>query len=387
MERVELEKDKVMLDMSLYKLYSGLIFDDKFEDLDPRWVLSPSNAVEHDKDKSCLVLHHNSTGRSTNVLCPLPQQEENLLFQAHIEYFPTEIGDEGGIVVWRSATEKVEFLESVDYLSKEDYTVLRAVKHNNLWSFFAHNGNSWELFDSTVCVDPTMIGFVLKGEPINQQYVPLKVMRAILCKGTGITIGNLSHRSVVQLLDEGGNVVVEDQVPENFSGIEITLPTIPFRGRIQILEESHLGNLVVVSELDEVTDMYGGDVYLRGTALKIYFEGKELSKVRPNNIGSMKNNQIEHKMTVVNPTYSVAENVQIRIAVYNDSFGWTWADLALDDNGSPSEYHDTMINLGTIGPNESKDFWVRVIKGELDDPVRIRDSMRPLYFVLDVQND
>jgi hypothetical protein len=374
--------------LSIYRIQSGLIFDDSFDTLDSsRWLLSPSDSCTYDESNKRLILNHNDTDRSTNALFELPEDEEELLLQIHADYTPTELGDEGGLVVWKNALEKVEFLESEDTKRNETYSVWRAVKKRNLWTFFAQTGNSWELFDSTICINPTMAGVVLKGVP-KDGYVPLNVDRVIFCKGSSISIGNINSQYKVKLLDSGGAEVAEKVVPDGFSGITIELPSIPFEGKIQLFDKSENGDYVLVDELEEATTMYGGDVFLRGTDLKVIWNGKELSELKPTHLGAMKSDSIEQKMTVLNPSIgNVAENVQIRIAMFNDEFGWSWADLAHDVDGSPGTYEDTSINMGTLFAGQSKDFWVKVARNDSDTATESKEKMRPTHFILEIYND
>ncbi|MEJ9203131.1 hypothetical protein P4W02_17030, partial [Bacillus thuringiensis] len=100
--------------MSIHRVQTGLIFDDNFETLDSRWIVSPTDSYTYSDSDKQLVLKHNSTDRSTNALFSLPQNEDELLLQVHSNYTPKYLGDEGGLVIWKNALEKVEFLESED---------------------------------------------------------------------------------------------------------------------------------------------------------------------------------------------------------------------------------------------------------------------------------
>lgn len=372
--------------MSIYRVQSGLIFDDSFETLDSRWVVSPSDSCTHDDVGQQLSLDHNPSDRSTNALFSLPQEEDELLLQVHADYTPTHLGDEGGIVVWKNALEKVEFLESEDSTQAGAYSVWRAVKRQNLWTFFAERGSAWELFDSTICIDPTMAGVVLKGTP-RTGYVPLAVDRVILCKGTHISMGNVGSFYKVELVDESLNVVNTQIVPDGFSGVSMELPTIPFRGKLRVYDKDLSGAYVLIDNQEEFADMYGGDLFLKGTDLKVLWKGKELSEVTPTHLGSVKNNQVEYKMTVLNDTTgSVAENISVSIAIYLQDFGWTWCDVATDNLGIPAAYEDTVIQLGTLQAGKTRDFWVRLTKPPTD-PDLIIPTMRPTYFFLEIRND
>lgn len=375
------------MNLSIHRVQSGLIFDDNFDTLNTRWVVSPSDSYVYDDVGKKLILNHNPTDRSTNALFSLPQDEDELLLQVHADYTPTRLGDEGGIVIWKNALEKVEFLESEDSTQAGTYSVWRAVKRQNLWTFYAERNNAWELFDSTICVDATMAGVVLKGVP-RAGYVPLVIDRVILCRGAHISVGNINSLYKVELIDDNMQVVSEHIVPEGYSGIDIELPSIPFRGKLRIYDRDDSGNYVLVDEQKEYADMYGGDIFLRGTDLKVIWKGQELSEITPTHLGALKNDEIEQKMTVVNPTTgNVAENVTIRIAAYSQEFGWEWCDLANDEGGVPSEYQDTTIYLGTLFAGESKDFWVKVTRQPLAEPEKLKQQMRPTHFYLEVSND
>lgn len=374
--------------MSIVRVQSGLIFDDNFDTLDSRWVVSPSDSCDYSDVDKTLTLNHNPTDRSTNALFSLPQDEDELLLQVHADYSPKFLGDEGGIVVWKNALEKVEFLESEDSTQAGEYSVWRAIKRQNLWTFFAQRNHAWELFDSTICIDPVMAGIVLKGMP-RGGYVPLVVNRVILCRGSHITVGNVNSLYKVELIDaDTQNVISEQTVPEGYSGIDIELPTIPFKGRLRIYDRDANGNYVLIDEQKEDAVMYGGDLFLRGTDLKVIWNGKELSEVTPTSLGAMKQDSIEEKMTVLNDTTgNVAENIEISVAVYKEEFGWEWCDLAKDINGSPDAYQDTTIQLGTLFAGESRDFWVKITRTDTTEAEKIKQQMRPTHFFLVIRNN
>lgn len=369
--------------MSIYRMQSGLIFDDSFETLDPRWLVSPSDSFTLDGTTEQLVMDHNNSDRSTHALFTLPADEDVILMQVHADYTPTQIGDEGGIVVWKNALEKVEFLESEDNTQAGEYSVWRAIKRHNLWTFFAERNSAWELFDSTICLDPIMAGVVLKGRPRNG-YVPLAVDRVILCRGSHISVGNVEGTQKVELIDEWGQVVSAQIVPDGYAGIDLELPTIPFKGKVKVFEDDGQGTYVVIDEQGDFTDMYGGDVFMSGTDLKVTWKGKELSEMAPTHIGSLKNNELELQMKVLNDNEGkVAENVEIRIAAYFDEYGWEWCDIAEDIQGSPGTYQDTAIPIGTLMPGDSKDFWVKIVRAAMENT----NQVRPTHFYLEVYND
>ena len=214
--------------MSIYRKSSGLIFHDEFDTLHSRWNVSPSDSYSL-SDGGATLNHSDSV---TNMLFDLPSEEQELLFEVVADYTPTEFGDEGGLVVWKSAQEKLEFLESMDTTDEGEYSIWRVTKQGNLWSFFAKKGNAWKLFDSSVCISPLRAGVVVHGEK-QDTYVPLTVDRAILCRGDSIMVGNVSTDYKVELIDSEGIVVDTQVVPEGFAGIEVKLPSVPFTGHIK----------------------------------------------------------------------------------------------------------------------------------------------------------
>lgn len=365
--------------MSIYKIESGLIFDDQFQEIHPRWIASPSGAFS--LSEKGLSMAHSKADNGTNLLFETPD-EKNLVFQVEADYTPTQPGDEGGIVVWNSALNKMEFLESVEMGRQDEYPSWQTRKRNNLWSFFAQRSGEWELFDAIPITEtPSMLGVTLKGQP-NELYKPLNIRRAILCRGTSIVIGNVNSGYRVELLDDTGSVVEAQTIPNQFAGTNIELPTIPFRGRIRIYDvpEENYPQGRLISEQVASVDFYGGDIYLYGTDLLIEWQGEELNKDTITHLGTMQNNTILTSMTVRNVTSgNIAENVELSIKQYQEEFGWEWVDIALDLNGSPGEWKD-VLQLGTLNPGDSINIWVFVQKNE------VNWATRPTHFIFDLNH-
>ncbi|WP_343834736.1 hypothetical protein [Bacillus horti] len=317
----------------------------------------------------------------TVALFQIPQEEEEWLFEVKASYTPVRVGDEGGVVIWKSATEKVEFLESIDSTADSEYSNWRIIKRGNLFTFFAERNGAWELFDSSVCINPVRAGLVLKGQN-DAGYTPLLARRSILCKNSHITVANVNSGYMIRLLDENQRVVRNQEVPKGFSGIKIELPTIPFVGKIQISEiNRETGRTNVISEMDEFVDMYGGDEFLSGIDLHVYWNDTQLDQYIPTHLGAIKRGTLLEKMTLVNPSSgNIADQIKVRIAKYEESFGWEWADIAEDVAGSPGEFgHE--ISLGTLSPNQSKDFWIRIERQDYEG------SNQPTYFLLDIDSE
>lgn len=360
---------------SIYRVESGLIFDDDFDTLDSRWSVSPSHQSSvYDAENGLLTLQHSDNGY-TSALFELPQEEDELLFEVQASYFPQEVGDEGGLVIWKSALEKLEFFESLDNSQEGDYSYWRVTKRNNLWSFFAYKNGAWELFDSSVCINPVLAGVALSNPP-RVGYVDLGIRRAFLCRGKHVTVGNVSSGYKLQLLDEGNAIINEQVVPEHHAGATMELPWIPFKGKIRIVDMAAGGVTLVDSD---VVEMYGGDVFMSGTDLTVFWKGMELDAYNPTRLGAMKNNNLLEKMTLANTTSgNVAEDIVIRVAIFRESWGWEWVDIANDVNGEPGNMADS-IQMGNLQAGETRDFWVHITRGE-------QFSTKPVYFLLDIRN-
>lgn len=375
--------------MSIYRVGYGLIFEDGFDTFDTdRWrTVSPSNAVRLQGDNGTGILHMGTSrnGRSTVVMMDLPQDENELLFQVYADYTPALEGEGGGIVVWKNAMEKVEFLETVDTTRELTYSVWRAVKRNNLWAFYAQQSDgSWELFDSTICIDPTMLGLTLRDH-VDRLAKPLRIDRVVLCRGTHIKVANISNGDKVVLKGADGVVVREATVPLNHSGVALELPTIPFNGTIEVhqLEED---KWKIISLTEEEVRMYGGDLFLKGTDLKIKWRDAYLNETTATHIGSLKNNRLRLPMVLCNTNeFDVAENVEIKVAQYLDHFGWKWVDVATDVNGSPGVFSD-IIEMGTLDPLSEKTFWVNIEVKDRNDKDFLGQALRETNFYLEVVN-
>lgn len=352
--------------MSLYKVMSGLVFDDNFNSLDERWTLSPQSSFRH--SPGTLRVQHSDT--QALALFNLPEHESSLLFEVTADYVPAVTGDEGGLVVWRSSISRLEFLESLD-TKVDEYTMWRALKKGNLWTFFARRNGSWELFDSAF-LDANRIGITLKGD-INIGYVPLDIKRAVLCRGDKVGVGNLREGYRVYLKDISGQIVDDRTVQPENTGLELQLPVVPFQG--SLLVEKTDGD---TDSINDVT-FYGGDTYILGSEIVVEWNGVELSTSKFTNLGVMKFNTIERKMSVVNKDIFTALDVSLSIKQYREEFGWEWVDVALDEGGVPGQYSD-VIQIGSLDPGEHREFWVKLMRQDG------RFQFTPTHFIMDVRH-
>lgn len=345
--------------MAIYKVQSGLIFDDRFDFLDSRWFVSPSGSCE--VGEWGLRMYHTD---ETKILFDLPPHPD-LMLEVVADYLPTVEGDEGGIVIWQTASDKLEFLESVDNKQGE-YSIWRAFKQGNLWTFFAFKDGQWELFDAAF-LEANRAGVVLKNPP-SDGYTTLDIKQVVLCKGMFLTIGNLGSGNRVDLCNLEGRVVVSQKVQEGRGDVKLFLPALPFRGIVRIYDNGQL-----ISE-EEPTDFYGGDVYALGGGIVLMKDGVPLNTYGFNRLGIMQGDKIEQRLQVKNELTHVIENLRISIRQYLGEFGWEWTDLALDKEGDYGKY----ITIQSIGPGEVKEFWLRVVR-DVEKVV-----FDPTYFIVDI---
>ncbi|CCF14391.1 hypothetical protein BLGI_2317 [Brevibacillus laterosporus GI-9] len=360
-----------MRHLGIYKKSSGLIFDDTFrsEGIHSRYEISPSNSCYLDEGVGRLTIPH--TAIETSILFDIPKEENTLLIEVTADYVPTESGDQGGILVWQDGCHRLEFLESPDTTTKE-FSKWRALKKGNRWTFYADKGNGWELFDSEILV-AEKLGIVLKNAHA-AKYVPMDVNRLVLCKSGNITIGNLPADYTVYLCDPDGNSIASAKVESGWTGVEIGLPSIPYRGTIKVFDSD--GNLL--SSLEDF-DIYGGDSFLYGSDLRVLWKGTELNVKGETYLGTMYDDQILVQLELLNPSEEVpADDCTLGILQYKDKFGYQWVDLCNDDDGSPTLDFKIKLNMGRLDPLRSKKFWMKVgRKSEHFD-------IKPMNFLLDV---
>ena len=331
--------------MSLYRVESGLIFDDQFNGDSGIWELSPPADCQI-ADGQMLLRH---SQYETTALFELPN-EPTVLFEVTADYTPMEMCDEGGIVIWKDGTRKLEFLETVDTTS-EEYSRWRAWKKQSNWFFSADRGSGWETIDNGP-LSAIKAGIVLKNKQ-KPGYQQLIVKRAIVCKGKSIKIGDLEQGFQVKISDHQGLVLCEAVVQAEMSGVEMELPSAHIYGYIDVYDSD---NRLVVSM--GALDLYGGDIFCLGTKLQVRWNEQELKRAENNHLGTMYDNQIEVEMDMYNPSDSItATNVIVKIAEYAGKFGYEWVDIALDGVSYAKE-----LIIEQLLPQQTVSFFVKVIR-------------------------
>ncbi len=352
-----------------YQIRSGLIFKDDFDTFDSRWIASPVGSYSLIDRKGYFRMLHN-VSRDTLLLADLPNEKE-FAFEVSADYTPTHEDDKGGIIVWKNGEENIEFLETEDGTRETTELKWMACKDNEDWTFFSDYGEGFNFYDSDR-MNCSKFGVVLK-KGSNSKFVNLDIDSIIATRGRKLTIANIAPNISVQMEDEFGRIIFNGNTGYN-TGIQITLPSLEFTGKV-ILTNVEGKELGVIK-----TTFYGGDVYGFGSNLEIKFSGEELSTLAQTRLPDMISGKSEIMLELVNPSVARANNVNLSIAQYEDKFGWSWADLALDSNGKPGQYQDS-INIPYVNPEKTIKFWLKVTKGT--DYV----GLAPLQFQIHLEHE
>ncbi|VXC86383.1 conserved hypothetical protein [Bacillus mycoides] len=352
-----------------YQIRSGLIFKDDFDTFDSRWIASPVGSYSVIDRKGYFRMLHN-VSRDTLLLADLPNEKE-FAFEVSADYTPTHEDDKGGIIVWKNGEENIEFLETEDGTRETTELKWMACKDNEDWTFFSDYGEGFNFYDSDR-MNCSKFGVVLK-KGSNSKFANLDIDSIIATRGRKLTIANIAPNISVQMQDEFGGIIFNGNTGYN-TGIQITLPSLEFTGKV-ILTNVEGKELGVIK-----TTFYGGDVYGFGSNLEIKFSGEELSTLAQTRLPDMISGKSEIMLELVNPSVARANNVNLSIAQYEDKFGWSWADLALDSNGKPGQYQDS-INIPYVNPENTIKFWLKVTKGT--DYV----GLAPLQFQIHLEHE
>ncbi|PHD44909.1 hypothetical protein COF67_25235 [Bacillus toyonensis] len=352
-----------------YQIRNGLIFKDDFDTFDSRWIASPVGSYSLIDRKGNFRMLHN-VSRDTLLLADLPNEKE-FAFEVSADYTPTHEDDKGGIIVWKNGEENIEFLETEDGTRETTELKWMACKDNEDWTFFSDYGEGFNFYDSDR-MNCSKFGVVLK-KGSNSKFVNLDIDSIIATRGRKLTIANIAPNISVQMEDEFGGIIFNGNTGYN-TGIQITLPSLEFTGKV-ILTNVEGKELGVIK-----TKFYGGDVYGFGSNLEIKFSGEELSTLAQTRLPDMISGKSEIMLELVNPSVARANNVNLSIAQYEDKFGWSWADLALDSNGKPGQYQDS-IKIPYVDPENTMKFWLKVTKGT--DYV----GLAPLQFQIHLEHE
>lgn len=334
--------------MGLYRVESGLIRIDDFNNLGSDWITTPSGYVS--VSSNMLRLKHSA---NSDTMALINKPSGDIAIQAIADYFPTVSGDTGGLIVYENGTDSIEFLERYDSASNVDNKEWMAVSNGDQWDFYTKTDDGFSFIDSD-SITANKIGFVLKSGA-SAEYIDLNVSRMIITKKTSIVLAGLEYGMTAILKDVNGNEVNRASVELNMTGVELPLPDLEYAGIIEIQKDGE--SLQSLSGI-----YYGGDIYALGSDIVVMWDGQELSSTSSTNIGSMENGVREIMLTVRNDSAIDVSNIMISISQYDDEFGYSWADIAPDVNGAPGTYSD-QIQIPSLSVGGQYFMWLKVTKG------------------------
>ncbi|SCC56457.1 Protein containing cell adhesion domain [Bacillus cereus] len=339
---IETKKSKV----SLYEKESGKIFADDFYSVNPKWLMSPSNAFNNAVKKGFLRMNH---ADNKDVMLLIDKPQSNFAIQVIADYAPTKEGDEGGLLIYQNEKNKVEFLESYSANSSQSNKEWMAICKEDQWDFYTKTDTFFDYADND-SLAAKRIGVVLKRGTA-EGFVPLDINKIIMTTSNMLRLRQLYENYKVVLKDAAGNTLSSNIVAAAHTGIDILLPSLEFEGIIEIYDEEN--ELLAKKQ----ATFYGGDMYCMGSSLQIKMNSEELNTTDPTNLGYMLNNERIVKMTIVNDNIGAATNIKLSIQQYMEKVGYTWALISLDGTNYSNE-----IQIDSVAAQDTRDFWVKVVK-------------------------
>ncbi|HDR8522145.1 hypothetical protein [Bacillus toyonensis] len=332
--------------VSLYEKESGKIFVDDFDSINPKWIMSPSNAFNNAIKKGFLRMNHSA---DKDVMLLIDKPQGNFAIQVIADYAPTKEGDEGGLLLYQNEKNKVEFLESYAANGSQINKEWMAICKEDQWDFYTKTDTFFDYADND-SLAVKRIGVVLKRGTA-EGFVPLDINKIIMTTSNMLRLRQLYENYKVVLKDTADNILSTNIVAAAHTGIDILLPSLEFEGIIEIYDEEN--ELIAKKQ----ATFYGGDMYCMGSSLQIKMNSEELNTTDPTNLGYMVNNERIVKMTIVNDNIGTATNIKLSIQQYMEKVGYTWALISLDGTSYLNE-----IQIDSVAAQSTRDFWVKVVK-------------------------
>ncbi|EJQ89458.1 hypothetical protein ACQVWH_19345 [Bacillus toyonensis] len=332
--------------VSLYEKESGKIFVDDFDSVNPKWLMSPSNAFNNAVKKGFLRMNHSA---DKDVMLLIDKPQSNFAIQVIADYAPAKEGDEGGLLIYQNEKNKVEFLESYAANGSQSNKEWMAICKEDQWDFYTKTDTFFDYADND-SLAAKRIGIVLKRGTA-EGFVPLDINKIIMTTSNMLRLRQLYENYKVVLKDTADNILSTNIVAAAHTGIDILLPSLEFEGIIEIYDEEN--ELLAKKQ----ATFYGGDMYCMGSSLQIKMNSEELNTTDPTNLGYMVNNERIVKMTIVNDNIGAATNIKLSIQQYMEKVGYTWALISLDGINYLNE-----IQVDSVAAQSTHDFWVKVVK-------------------------
>lgn len=334
------------LQVSLYEKESGKIFVDDFDSVNPKWLMSPSNAFNNAVKKGFLRMNH---ADNKDVMLLIDKPQSSFAIQVIADYAPTKEEDQGGLLIYQNEKNKVEFLESYSANSSQSNKEWMAICKEDQWDFYTKTDTFFDYADND-SLAAKRIGVVLKRGTA-EGFVPLDINKIIMTTSNMLRLRQLYENYKVVLKDTADNTLSTNIVAAAHTGIDILLPFLEFEGIVEIYDEEN--ELLAKKQ----ATFYGGDMYCMGSSLQIKMNSEELNTTDPTNLGYMLNNEQIVKMTIVNDNIGAASNIKLSIQQYMEKVGYTWALISLDGTNYSNE-----IQIDSVAAQDTRDFWVKVVK-------------------------
>lgn len=345
--------------LKLSKNISGLIYNNDFSEqaLDSSWTISPDIPDQYSlTDRTgYLRLKH---GTTPLMITKTILSNIDLVCEIKIDYTPIVVNDNGGLVIYRTDTQKAELLKYHDNNVTPDWQYLRLVKKDGIWKAFTSvDRTGWVMHGAIAEFGAQQIGFITSSTVTNCK--PMDIEYIKIYRSNELLIANLGPGMRCQLYSSDDELLIDAIVEDNESSLQLDVSTytFPMSGYFKIYETD--GTLMLHSNI--IDDMWGGDTYWYGSPLSIYMEDIIVSSGKENSIGNLIGGKITKKLKMVNSQAQSLSNVNIFIRDYNGLSGSEWVSLAKDKNGIPDEFTNTLL-YETIEPDLEVYFWMQIVR-------------------------
>jgi hypothetical protein len=364
----------------LERARTGDIFFDDFDGptLDERWVVTPSLASRYSLSERPGYLRVKHAESSTYILTDIPATNE-MLFEIKNDYKPVVSNDIGGIVVYKTSTDRVELIEYYDPIldATRNYLYVRMYKSGDVFDGYgSQDGILWELIGSARIEDAVKIGIVLNGVP-NVLSVPLDVEYAAMYSDRFIYVENLEEGMITKLFDKDNNLIEEQTVQPGFSVVKFDMFSrlLPFEGYIELYSPSNVLLYKTPCERlypgDEFQYIMNIDVRFQRRVFVVEYDsyGTPVSKPKfisnvdleldqVTHIGDMEGAYVEGILTIKNLDAEDIINLEASIGLYSELYGTGMIQLALDNYGEPGNYQDKVII--NVPAGSSTNIWIKI---------------------------
>jgi len=340
---------------------NGYIYQETyFNGIDGTWELSPNTPTRVNFSLGQMTLKHGTT--PLRLFFSYLTNTQQFVLDVKNVYNPKIVGDEGGIIVYKSDTDYftiTEYFNSAEGTT-QSYPWIRLIRdYNNYYAYWSDDGVVWNSLGVMLFDQAPKIGLYVDGTTGDD----LVIEQIRIYKSTKLVIDNLGPGYVAQLLDTSGNIVNsqtcrygDSSVSFDMSGIDL-----PLNGKIAIV------NGTTTFSQGSNYPMWGGDrrSFEVSTDLEykdekgnfINFDGNIENFLGYLNSGSNDFREIE--LRVSNTHTGSFSNITVGLTDYKGTSQYqTLVKLASDNNGTPGVYGSS-ITIPTLAPGQTKTVWLK----------------------------